>query len=65
MIFKGCDADAATAITLACEGIFLGPGDPAADLCAAGFIAECPTLLRLIDNNNLTDTEACTHVRLC
>ena len=60
----GCGA-ADTAITLACEGIFLGPEDPVADVCAAGFIAACPTLLKWIEGKIFTPTKACTLVRLC
>jgi hypothetical protein len=43
----GCKASS-VAITLACETIFLGPIDPIADICAIGFIAACPTLLKWI-----------------
>ena len=52
------------AITLACKN-FIGPEDSVADVCAAGFIAACPTLLKWIEGKIFTPTKACTLVRLC
>jgi len=60
----GCGASD-VAITAACEVIFLGPEDPAADLCAAGFIAACPTLLKWIQGKIFSADKACALVRLC
>ena len=53
------------AITVACETVFLGPEDPVADICAAGFIAACPTLLSWIEKKTFSPDRACGLVRLC
>lgn len=60
----GCGASD-VAITLACETIFLGPEDPIADACAAGFIAACPTLLSWIQNKVFSSSKACSLVHMC
>ena len=60
----GCGASD-VAITLACETVFLGPEDPVADICAAGFIAACPTLLKWIQGKIFSTSKACSLVHLC
>jgi hypothetical protein len=60
----GCTASS-VAITLACETIFGGPLDPLADVCAGGFIAACPTLLKWIEGKIFSSDKACRLVHLC
>ena len=60
----GCGA-VDVAVDLACEAIFLGPEDPAADLCAAAFDAACPIIAGQLAKG-VTDPKAlCSKASLC
>lgn len=60
----GCGA-ADAGMTAACEAVFLGPEDPLADICAAGFIAACPTLLSWVENHVYSTDKACALIHMC
>ena len=61
---RGCllaDAE----ITAICEGAFLGPEDPLADICAVGFIAACSTFAGWIARHTFTPQKACSFIHMC
>ena len=60
----GCGA-VDVAVDLACEVIFLGPEDPAADLCAAGFDAACPIIASQLAKGVTDPNALCSKASLC
>ena len=59
---SGCGA-VDVAVDLACEVIFLGPEDPAAELCAVAFDAACPTIASAIASGITQPVRPCARKR--
>ena len=53
------------AIVGSCELFLGGPEDPLADLCAVGFVRECPTIAGWIEKKVFSPQRACQLIRMC
>merc|ERR1712194_399636 len=61
---SGCAA-ADVEVGLACEAFFLGPGDPASELCIAAWATACPIIALAIPIIGDNPTALCEKASLC